>query len=133
MPTYDYECAKCGTFELFQSMKDDALKVCPHCKGKKITRLIGTGAGIIFKGSGFYETDYRSESYKKGKSAAESSKEAASSDSSSSSSDSSSSSSGTSSSSAGTSSSSSGSAGSGSGSKSSSKKSASKKATKKKS
>jgi len=76
MPTYDYECAKCGTFELFQSMKDDALKVCPHCKGKKITRLIGTGAGIIFKGSGFYETDYRSESYKKGKASAESKKSA---------------------------------------------------------
>lgn len=116
MPTYDYECAKCGTFELFQSMKDDALKVCPHCKGKKITRLIGTGAGIIFKGSGFYETDYRSESYKKGKSAAESSKKEASSSDSSSSDSSSSSSSGSSSSGS-----------SSSGTKSSKKKSAAKK------
>jgi len=66
MPTYEYECAKCGkTFEIFQSMKDEPLKVCPDkkCKGK-IKRLIGTGAGLIFKGSGFYITDYRSEGYK---------------------------------------------------------------------
>jgi len=66
MPTYEYECPKCGkTFELFQSMKDDPIKVCPDkkCKGK-VKRLIGTGAGLIFKGSGFYITDYRSEGYK---------------------------------------------------------------------
>ena len=66
MPTYEYECAKCKqTFDVFQSMKDEALKVCPDkkCKGK-VKRLIGTGAGLIFKGSGFYITDYRSEGYK---------------------------------------------------------------------
>ncbi|MEI6337985.1 MAG: FmdB family zinc ribbon protein [Verrucomicrobiota bacterium] len=66
MPTYEYECAKCGkTFDVFQSMKDDLLKTCPNtkCKGK-VKRLIGTGAGLIFKGSGFYITDYRSEGYK---------------------------------------------------------------------
>ena len=66
MPTYDYECQKCGhTFEKFQSMLDEHLKRCPECKGK-LKRLIGTGAGVIFKGSGFYETDYRSDSYKTG-------------------------------------------------------------------
>lgn len=67
MPTYDYKCEKCGhQFEVFQSMKDDRLTDCPqeNCEGP-IRRLIGTGAGIIFKGSGFYETDYRSDSYKK--------------------------------------------------------------------
>lgn len=66
MPTYEYECAKCGkSFDLFQSMKDDPIKICPDkkCKGK-VKRLIGTGAGLIFKGSGFYITDYRSEGYK---------------------------------------------------------------------
>jgi len=67
MPTYDYECDACGhKFEEFQSMKDDALKKCPVCKKKKLRRLLGTGAAIIFKGSGFYQTDYRSESYKSG-------------------------------------------------------------------
>ena len=67
MPTYDYKCEKCGhQFEVFQSMKDDRLTECPQegCEGP-VRRLIGTGAGIIFKGSGFYETDYRSDSYKK--------------------------------------------------------------------
>jgi putative FmdB family regulatory protein len=65
MPTYEYKCSVCGhIFEVFQSMKDEPLKVCPKCSGK-IQRLIGTGAGLIFKGSGFYATDYRSESYKK--------------------------------------------------------------------
>lgn len=67
MPTYEYECAKCGkTFELFQSMKDDPIKTCPDkkCRGK-VKRLLGTGAGLIFRGSGFYITDYRSEGYKK--------------------------------------------------------------------
>ena len=72
MPTYEYECTKCKkTFEAFQSMKDDAYTTCPKEKccmktwGKgKVKRLIGTGAGLIFKGSGFYITDYRSEGYK---------------------------------------------------------------------
>ena len=65
MPRYDYRCEDCGhSFEYSQSMKDDPLTECPECKGK-VKRLIGTGAGIIFKGSGFYETDYRSDNYKK--------------------------------------------------------------------
>ena len=71
MPTYDYECQKCGhRFEVFQSMKDERLTDCPldTCDGN-VKRLLGTGAGIIFKGSGFYETDYRSASYKKAASA----------------------------------------------------------------
>lgn len=71
MPTYEYECQSCGhRFEIFQSMKDDRLTDCPEadCDGK-VKRLLGTGAGIIFKGSGFYQTDYRSDSYKKGASA----------------------------------------------------------------
>ena len=68
MPTYEYECEKCGhRFEVFQSMKDEPKKRCPKCKGK-VRRLIGTGAGMIFKGSGFYVTDYRSDSYKSQKS-----------------------------------------------------------------
>jgi putative FmdB family regulatory protein len=66
MPTYDYECDACGhKFEQFQSIKDDALTKCPECKKKKLRRLFGTGAAIVFKGSGFYQTDYRSDSYKK--------------------------------------------------------------------
>lgn len=65
MPTYDYKCTKCGyEFELFQSMNDALVKICPKCKGK-VKRLIGSGAGLIFKGSGFYSTDYRSEAYTK--------------------------------------------------------------------
>jgi putative FmdB family regulatory protein len=64
MPTYDYECPKCGLFEYFQSMKDEPLKKCPEC-GAKVRRLIGTGGGLIFKGSGFYITDYRSDDYKR--------------------------------------------------------------------
>ncbi len=65
MPTYDYQCDACGhAFEEFQSMTEEPLKVCPKCKKKKLRRLFGTGAAIIFKGSGFYETDYRSSSYK---------------------------------------------------------------------
>lgn len=75
MPTYDYKCQKCGhQFEVFQSMKDDRLTDCPleECDGQ-VKRLLGTGAGIIFKGSGFYETDYRSASYKKGQTADKSS------------------------------------------------------------
>lgn len=65
MPNYDYECQKCGTrFEVFQSMNDAKLTDCPaaDCSGK-VKRLLGTGGGILFKGSGFYQTDYRSSSY----------------------------------------------------------------------
>ncbi|NQU40217.1 MAG: zinc ribbon domain-containing protein [Lentisphaerae bacterium] len=80
MPTYDYECQKCGhSFEKFQSMTEERLKTCPKCKGA-VKRLIGTGAGIIFKGSGFYETDYRSDSYQKGAQKASSSSAPAKSD-----------------------------------------------------
>ena len=65
MPTYDYRCSKCGhEFELFQSMTDEPVSECPVCKGK-LERLIGAGAGLLFKGSGFYITDYRSDSYHK--------------------------------------------------------------------
>ncbi len=65
MPTYDYECAKCGkSFELFQSITAKPITKCPKCGGKT-RRLIGGGSGILFKGSGFYQTDYRSDSYKK--------------------------------------------------------------------
>jgi putative FmdB family regulatory protein len=67
MPTYDYVCDACGhKFEEFQSMMDKTLRKCPACKKSKLRRLLGTGAAIIFKGSGFYQTDYRSESYKSG-------------------------------------------------------------------
>lgn len=70
MPTYDYECDACGhQFELFQSISADPEKKCPECKKLKLRRLIGTGAAVMFKGSGFYQTDYRSESYKKSASA----------------------------------------------------------------
>lgn len=72
MPTYEYACAKCGhEFEIFQSMKDKPLAVCPKekCKLKRwgkgrVKKKLGAGAGLIFKGSGFYITDYRSENYK---------------------------------------------------------------------
>lgn len=65
MPTYDYECGACGhSFEEFQSIKAKPIRKCPSCGKNSVKRLIGTGAGIIFKGSGFYLTDYRSESYK---------------------------------------------------------------------
>ena len=67
MPTYDYECDACQhAFEHFQKISDDPLKKCPECGKNKLRRLFGTGAAIVFKGSGFYQTDYRSESYKKG-------------------------------------------------------------------
>src|SRR3954465_15193511 len=64
MPTYEYECEACGyKFERFQSIKSDAIKKCPECGKNKVKRLIGIGAGMIFKGSGFYITDYRDKSY----------------------------------------------------------------------
>lgn len=75
MPTYDYKCGNCQhKFEQFQSITAKPLRKCPKCGKLGVQRLIGAGAGIIFKGSGFYQTDYRSESYKK---AAESEKKSA--------------------------------------------------------
>lgn len=66
MPTYDYVCEKCDhAFEEFQSITAKPLRKCPSCGKPGLKRLIGTGAGVIFKGSGFYETDYRSPTYKK--------------------------------------------------------------------
>lgn len=66
MPTYEYQCSACDhRFEQFQSIKDKPLKKCPGCGKPKLERLIGTGGAVIFKGGGFYQTDYRSESYKK--------------------------------------------------------------------
>ena len=66
MPTYEYLCDACGhKMELFQSMRDDPKKDCPECGELKLRRLISGGGGFIFKGSGFYITDYRSDSYKK--------------------------------------------------------------------
>ncbi len=66
MPTYDYECDACGhRFEEFQTISADPLTKCPQCKKKKLRRLFGTGAALMFKGSGFYQTDYRSEGYRK--------------------------------------------------------------------
>ena len=60
MPTYDYECGACGhRFEHFQGISEPVLRKCPECRRLKLVRLIGTGAGILFKGSGFYETDYK--------------------------------------------------------------------------
>lgn len=76
MPTYDYRCSACGhEFELFQSMKDKPRRKCPKCSKNALVRLIGTGAAVLFKGSGFYETDYRSPSYKKGAEAEKKSKD----------------------------------------------------------
>lgn len=69
MPTYDYECTTCEhNFEAFHSISAESLTECPKCDGT-VKRLIGAGAGILFKGSGFYQTDYRSESYQKAKAA----------------------------------------------------------------
>ena len=76
MPTYDYECQKCHhKLEAFHAMSAEPLKDCPACGKPELKRLIGTGAGLLFKGSGFYQTDYRSDSYKKS-AAADSSKPA---------------------------------------------------------
>jgi putative FmdB family regulatory protein len=67
MPTYDYVCKACGaSLEIFQSMKESPKRKCPTCGKLALERQIGAGAGFIFKGSGFYETDYRSDSYKQG-------------------------------------------------------------------
>ena len=66
MPTYEYACNACGhEFEKFQSITARPIRTCPECGLRKVRRLIGAGAGILFKGSGFYQTDYRSESYRK--------------------------------------------------------------------
>ena len=66
MPTYDYVCDGCGhEFELFQQMSAPVERTCPECGKDALKRLVGTGGGILFKGSGFYETDYRSDSYRK--------------------------------------------------------------------
>src|SRR5437660_2686669 len=65
MPTYEYQCDACNhNFDEFQSMSEEPLKKCPKCGKRKLRRLFGGGAAILFKGSGFYQTDYRSESYK---------------------------------------------------------------------
>jgi putative FmdB family regulatory protein len=65
MPTYEYQCDACDhNFDEFQSMSEEPLKKCPECGRKKLRRVYGPGAAILFKGSGFYQTDYRSESYK---------------------------------------------------------------------
>jgi putative FmdB family regulatory protein len=65
MPTYEYICEECGhQFEQFQSITARTLRQCPKCGKTRLKRLIGTGSGVIFKGNGFYQTDYRSESYK---------------------------------------------------------------------
>jgi len=67
MPTYEYICENCGCeFERFQSITAGPLRKCPDCGKSTLKRLVGTGSGVIFKGSGFYQTDYRSESYKEG-------------------------------------------------------------------
>jgi putative FmdB family regulatory protein len=79
MPTYDYRCDACDhAFEEFQSMLDKPLKKCPKCNKSRLRRLLGTGAAILFKGSGFYQTDYRSESYKSAAKADETAKSASS-------------------------------------------------------
>jgi putative FmdB family regulatory protein len=71
MPTYEYRCEACGhEVEYFQSMSAGAKKKCPACSKLRLKRKISAGAGVVFKGGGFYETDYRSESYKKGEKAA---------------------------------------------------------------
>ena len=81
MPTYEYRCHACDNlWEEFQSIKAEPTKKCPKCKKNKAERIISAGGGIIFKGTGFYQTDYRSESYKKGADAAKKASEGSSSD-----------------------------------------------------
>ncbi len=66
MPTYDYVCNSCShSFEKFQKMTEEPIRVCPNCGQEQVQKVIGAGSGILFKGNGFYLTDYRSESYKK--------------------------------------------------------------------
>jgi putative FmdB family regulatory protein len=78
MPTYDYICDSCGhEFEAYESIKAEPLTDCPECKINQLRRKIGPGAAILFKGSGFYQTDYRSESYKKAEKAEKASNEPA--------------------------------------------------------
>ncbi|MFM7260585.1 MAG: FmdB family zinc ribbon protein [bacterium] len=77
MPTYEYVCRACGhEFEEFQSIKADPIAVCPKCRKKKVERKIGIGGAVIFKGGGFYETDYRSDSYRSGEDAEKKASEA---------------------------------------------------------
>lgn len=64
MPTYDYECPQCGVIEIFHSMKETR-ETCPHCN-QPIKKILSSGSGVLFKGTGFYQTDYRSNSYKEG-------------------------------------------------------------------
>lgn len=64
MPTYEYQCGNCGNFEVFSGIKEEPLKECPTC-GRFVKRMIGCGGGFLFKGGGFYITDYRSCDYKK--------------------------------------------------------------------
>src|SRR4051812_25805112 len=71
MPTYEYACPDCGIVEVFQSIKEKALTRCPQCKKRKVTRMISRGGGVIFKGSGFWETDYNRSSDYQSKSKAE--------------------------------------------------------------
>jgi len=72
MPTYEYACPNCGIVECFQSIKDAALTKCPTCRKCKVSRLVSSGAAVIFKGSGFWETDYnRSDDYNKKKASSE--------------------------------------------------------------
>jgi putative FmdB family regulatory protein len=76
MPTYDYVCQGCGhELEMFQPMSERPKRKCPKCGTLRLKRLIGTGAGFVFKGAGFYQTDYRSQSYKDGAKAEQKSKE----------------------------------------------------------
>ena len=72
MPTYEYACPKCGIVEAFQSIKEDALTKCPQCKKAKVQRMVSMGGGVIFKGSGFWETDYNRSSDYQSKSKTES-------------------------------------------------------------
>lgn len=71
MPTYEYECPTCGVVEAFQKMRDEPLKICPNCHAKPVQRMVSRGAGVIFKGGGFYETDYGRSSDYQGKAKAD--------------------------------------------------------------